>query len=135
MIKIGPAGIGHGEDTLPKLKKLGIKTAEVEFVRQVYMTNSKAKQMGEIAEKNNIQLSVHAPYYINLNSEDKSKVRASRKRILDSCERGHHLGAKYIVFHPGYFGKREKKETFENIKNELLEINKTIKQRSYKKMP
>jgi deoxyribonuclease IV len=132
MIQIGTAGIGNGIDTLPEMEKAGIRIAEVEFVRQVYMTNEKAKLLKPIAKKHKVQLSIHAPYYINLNSTEKAKIAASKKRILDSCERGHHLGANYIVFHAGYVGKMTREETFENIKQQLLELNDKLKEKKYK---
>lgn len=132
MIRIGPAGIGAGVDTIPKLKELGISIAEVAFVHSIYMDNEKAKLIGEIAKKNKFQLSIHAPYYINLNSDEKAKVEASKRRILQSCERGHYLGAKYIVFHPGYTGKNTREETYNHIKEQMLELQKTIKQNKWK---
>ncbi|MAG78464.1 endonuclease IV [archaeon] len=132
MIQIGTAGIGSGIDTLPEMEKAGIKVAEVEFVRNIYMTNEKAKLLNPIAKKHKVQLSIHAPYYINLNSEEKAKVTASKKRILDSCERGHHLGVNYIVFHAGYVGKMTREQTYENIKNNILDLQDKIKEKKYK---
>jgi len=131
-IKVGPAGIGSGTENIPKLKELGMSIAEVEFVHSIYMDNNKAKLLNPIAKKNKVQLSVHAPYYINLNSIEKPKVHASKKRILDSCERGHHLGANYIVFHAGFVGKMTREETFDNIKEQLLDLQKTIKEKKWK---
>ena len=132
MIQVGPAGIGSGIDTLPLFEKHEIKIAEVEFVRNVYMTNEKAKLLNPIAKKHKVQLSIHAPYYINLNSEEKAKIAASKKRILDSCERGHHLGANYIVFHAGYVGKMTREQTYENIKNNILDLQDKIKEKNWK---
>tara|TARA_Y100000310_G_scaffold340067_1_gene434661 strand:+ start:1195 stop:1950 length:756 start_codon:yes stop_codon:yes gene_type:complete len=126
MIKIGVAGIGNGE-VIPKLVENGIVAGEVEFVRQVYMNNSKAKKIGELAKKNKFALSVHAPYYINLNSDDKKKVHASMFRIAQSCERGHYLGAKNIVFHPGYLGKMSREETYENVKARMFELKERVR--------
>ena len=110
MIKIGVAGIGNGLDTIPEFVKKGILAGEVEFVRQVYMKNDKAKVVGQLAKENKFELSVHAPYFVNLNSAEKVKVDASIKRIVDSCERAHHLGAKNVVFHSGYYGKDSKEK-------------------------
>lgn len=132
MILIGPAGIGNGIDTLPRLKELNIRIAEVEFVHSIYMNNSTAKNLNSISKVNDVQLSIHAPYFINLNSEEKAKIEASKKRILDTCERGHYLGANYIVFHAGFFGKINKQQTFENIKNAILDIQKIIKENNWK---
>ncbi len=129
MIRLGPAGNIEQYDTistLQKLKDLELQAKEVEFVRQVYMKNEMAKEVGKKAEELNIKLSIHAPFFINLASEEKDKVIASKKRILDSCERAHYLKATHVVFHPAYFGKRDREETFEIVKNEVLDMIETI---------
>ena len=55
----------------------------------------------------------------------------SKKRILDSCEIGHHLQARYVVFHPGYFGKKSSEETYKKIKKEILYLQKYIKSKKW----
>lgn len=127
-ILLGPAGssgLGN-EQGLLKCKELGLEALEVEFTYGVKMKNEEAKRIGELAKNLDISLSVHAPYYINLNSEEKAKIHASKKRILDSCERGHHLGAKFIVFHAAFYGKKSKEETYKIVKEAILDLQKTI---------
>jgi len=133
MIYLGPAGVG-GETLqgLQHIKDVGLNAVEIEFVRQVYMTNEVAKQAGALIKKLKLKTSIHAPYFINLASEEKPKIHASINRILQSCERGHYLGADYIVFHPGYYGKKNPTETYEIIKNAILDMQKTIKQKKWK---
>lgn len=132
MIYLGPAGVG-GETLqgLQHIKDIGLNAVEIEFVRQVYMTNEAAKLAGSLIKKLKLKTSIHAPYFINLASEEKPKVCASMNRILQSCERGHYLGAEYIVFHPGFYGKRSKEETYELIKNAILDIKKKIKKQRW----
>ena len=111
MIKIGPggtAGLGY-EDGLKEIKKLGLSALEVEFTHSVHMKNETAKVVGELAKKNKIDLSVHAPYFINLASKEKPKIKASIQRILNSCEKAHYLGATHVVYHSGFFKDREPK--------------------------
>jgi len=133
MIKLGPggtSGLGY-TDGLNEIAKLSLAALEVEFTYGVKMPNSVAAEVGALAKKLNISLSVHAPYYINLNSEEKAKVQASKVRILQSCERAHHLGAKYIVFHAAYYGKDSKESVYEAVKQQILDLNKTIKQKGW----
>ena len=128
MIKLGPAGtsgLGY-EEGLQECKKLNLQAMECEFTYGVRMKNDEAKKVGELAKKLSISLSVHAPYYINLNSEEKPKIYASKTRILQSCEKGHYLGAKYIVFHAGFYGKEDKEKTYQDIKKEIIDLQKTI---------
>ena len=135
-IKIGPVGIGSVTDvekTFEEYKKLGIKCAEIPFTYGVYIkTRETANKVKKAAEKFGIELSIHAQYWINLNSEDFEKIEASKKRILKSCEVGHWLGAKNIVFHAGFYGKKSKEESYENIKNRILEMQEVIKKNKWK---
>ncbi|MBU0614737.1 MAG: TIM barrel protein [Nanoarchaeota archaeon] len=133
MIRIGPAGsFGLGNlEGIGHAKELGLSAFEVEFTYGVRMSNAEAKKIGALAKELGIILSVHAPYYINLNSVDKEKIVASKKRILDSCERGANLGATHIVFHAGFYGKIDKETTYQNIKKEVFELLKTIKDKGW----
>lgn len=131
-IKLGPAGSGGNTLTgVEHVKEIGLQAMEVEFVRGVHMSNELAKEVGKSAEKLKIELSVHAPYFINLNSAEKEKREASKKRIIISCERANHLGAKTVVFHAGYYGKMSKEETFDNICEAIKDISSEIKKRKY----
>jgi deoxyribonuclease-4 len=86
------------------------------------MSLDTAKVLGDLAKKSNISLSVHAPYFINLASEEKAKIHASIKRILDSCERAHYLGATHVVYHSGFYGKSDHKK----IRDIIVENTKLI---------
>src|SRR3989344_469073 len=131
-ILIGPAGTGGDSlNGLDIIKKKGLDACEIEFVRGVKMSNELAKKVGNQARKLGLELSVHAPYYVNLASEDSIKRKASIKRILDSCERGHYLGAKKIVFHPGYYIKDNKEKTFEVISDSISQMLDLIKSKEW----
>ena len=133
MIRLGPAGTGG--DSLKGIQEIhdsGLNAVEIEFTYGVRMSVELAKKCGEVAKKLGMYLSVHAPYYINLASEDKKKIEASKKRILESCEKGHYLGAKYIVFHPGFYVKYNKEECYAMIKKSILEIQNEIKKKGWK---
>ena len=84
MVKLGVAGIGNGIDTIPEFVKKGILAGEVEFVRQVYMKNDNAKEVGLVAKENDFELSVHCPYFVNLNSDEKVKIEASQLSLLSN---------------------------------------------------
>jgi deoxyribonuclease-4 len=133
IINLGPAG-STGKGTLEGIrdvKRLGLQAMEVEFVRGVKMSNGLAKECGAEAKRLGIELSVHAPYYINLASEDPKKQKESVQRILDSCERGHYLGAREIVFHPAYFGKGNKEKIFQITKGHILDMQETIRKKGW----
>jgi deoxyribonuclease-4 len=145
-IKIGPSGLGgveEGEEIIEEYNKNGFENCEVAFTHSVYMNKEQAEKIGKIAKEKKVNLSIHAPYFVNLNSEEKPKIHASMQRILKCCEIGHHLGAKSIVFHSGYYGKdfakaktsedkkKVEEETFQNIKKRILEMIETIKEKKW----
>ncbi len=134
MIRLGPAGspMKSTLDGLGYIEKIGLNAMEVEFTYGVRMQNKLAKEIGKLAERLDIKLSVHAPYYINLASAEKQKIEASKKRILDSCERAHYLKASHVVFHPGFYGKLSDKECYEMIKKEIIEMQDIIRENKWK---
>ena len=130
-ILLGPAG-SPAKSTLEgvsKVKELGLQAMEIQFTHGIKMGLDLAKQIGEANRKLGVKLSIHAPYYINLFSEDREKARASRQRILDSCERAHLIGASPVVFHAGYYGKRSKEDTYAMMLEEMEEMMKFVKEK------
>ena len=136
MIIFGPAGIGGVKEAIFNLEsfhKLGLKACEIAFTYGIYIKNDKdALEIGKKARELGIKLSIHAPYWLNLNSEDKEKIEASKKRILDCCKIGEIMGAEIVVFHAGFYSKMSKEETFQNIKRVVLEILSEIKKNNWK---
>ncbi len=134
--KIGPAGLGginEAIDNLHIFHKNKLSACEIAFTYGVYIKKQEdAEKIGNEAKKLGIQLSIHAPYWINLNSEELKKIQDSKKRIIDCCKIGNWLGAKVVVFHPGYYGKSEKEKTYEQIRKEILEIKQIIRQNNWK---
>lgn len=130
MIRIGPARIGGKKEAISNLgyyKKNNIKAAEVAFTYGIYLKENDAIKIGKKAKQLNIKLSVHAPYWINLNSKEKLKIKQSKQRILQTAKIGEKLQATHVVFHPGYYGNISKEQTYENIKNEILDLKKATK--------
>jgi len=136
LIRFGPAGLGGTKEAtanLEEYKNLGLGACEIAFTYGIYIKNKKqAQEIGKKARELGIKLSIHAPYWINLNSKEKIKIEQSKQRILQCCEIGHYLGAYRIVFHPGYYGKMEKEETYNNIKKAILEMQEVRKKKSWK---
>lgn len=133
-ILLGPAGLGGVKEATKNLQsftKLGLNACEVSFTHSVYLKNQDAVKIGEVAKKLNIKLSIHSSYYINLASKEKEKVEASKKRILDSCERAHCMGASSVVFHPAYFGGQDKENVFQITKKAIVDMLKTIKKNKW----
>lgn len=130
-IRFGPGGLGPVKEAvsnLEKFHKLGIRACEIEFTYGIYIHEKDASLIAKKAKELDIKLSIHAQYWINLNSEDKQKIEQSKKRIIDCCKIGYLLGARNVVFHPGFYGKYNKEESYQVIKEAVLDLQKHIKE-------
>ncbi|MDA0524658.1 TIM barrel protein [Methanococcoides alaskense] len=103
-----------------RIAELGLDCMELEFVRGVRMKEETAANVRQAAEEENVALSVHAPYYINLNSAEEEKIEASIERIYQSARIGALCGASSIVFHPAYYLGQSSEKVMEKV-NGLLE--------------
>lgn len=128
MIQVGPAGSGGlgNFEGIRKAARMKLDCMEVEFTYGVRMSVEDALQAGALARAKGITLSVHAPYYINLASDEKEKIQASKQRILDSCNRAHSLGARNVVFHAGFYQTKTAGKTYALIKKAIVEIQDKI---------
>ncbi len=86
-----------------KLREMGLDAMEYEAVRGVKINEEKAKLFGEEARRNDILLSLHAPYFINLASAKEKTIENSIKRLNASIQAANWMGAYVVVFHPGYY--------------------------------
>lgn len=137
-IFLGPAGVptvSKDRSTLGGLKTvsgLGLNSMEVEFVRGVKMSPALAEEVGQMAKNLKIGLSVHAPYYINLCSQKKQVIEASKRMILDSADRGERMGAGAIAIHTAYYSGFSPEQTFDKVKEGLHDIIDEMKSKGMK---
>jgi len=86
------------------IRTLGLNALELGWVRSVRVGEKTCANIKAAGEENDVVISVHAPYFINLNADDEEWPK-SRKRLMDAAHFGNLAGATDIVFHPGsYFG-------------------------------
>ncbi len=114
-------------DGIRRVKELGLGAMELEFVRGVKMSRSTAQEVRILASSLGVILTAHAPYYINLNSQDQDKLRASIQRILETARVGSESGAFSIVFHPAYYGNSTPQEVYKRVRDALRYIVKVLK--------
>lgn len=135
MKHFGPAGLGPVKDAISNLEKyheLGLEACEIAFTYGIYIKKEEdAVRIGKRAKELGIKLSIHAPYWINLNSAEEKKIDESKKRILDCCKIGELMGAHRVIFHPGYYGKIDREISYQNIKNRILEMQEEIQRENY----
>jgi deoxyribonuclease IV len=85
-------------------KSIGLDALELGWVQSVRVTEATCALIKSTGAEQGVSLSVHAPYFINLNATDEEWPK-SRKRLMDAAHYGFLAGATDIIFHPGsYFG-------------------------------
>lgn len=66
-------------------------------------------------------MSAHGSYFINLNADEIEKQEKSMERIIKGAEGLKQVQGRSLIFHPGFYLKDSKEETFktilENLKN------------------
>jgi len=105
MIQFGTAGKPRSAKNLEKgmvvLREMGLDALELQFGRGIMLKGDTLIKISQAASDNNIRLSAHAPYYINLNSEKPETIEKSKNWILDTLETAEQAEANIIVVHAG----------------------------------
>ncbi len=81
---------------------LGLDALELAWVQGVRIGEAACAAIQQAAIEHGVALSIHAPYYINLNAEE-SKWPRLRQYLMDAAQYGHLAGATDVVFHPGSY--------------------------------
>lgn len=121
-LRIGTAGIPASTkprstaNAVKRLAELGLRHLEMEFVRGVKMGQDTAKEIRALAEEHDISLTVHAPYYVNLNSAESQKISASKDRIIQAARVGAWAGATSVTFHAAYYHDDDPEEVYGRVK-------------------
>lgn len=99
-----PKKPGGSVGAIARLAELDLKALELGWVRSVRISEQACADIKATALEQDVLISVHAPYYINLNADEQEWPK-SRQRLADAAHYGYLAGATDIVFHPGsYFG-------------------------------
>src|SRR5262245_36611092 len=83
-------------------KSIGLNTFELGWVQSVRVSEETCAAIKQTAAEQKVTLSVHAPYFFNLNATDEEWPK-SRKRLMDAAHYGNLAGATDIIFHPGSY--------------------------------
>ena len=101
-------------------QKLG--AYEYQCSRGVTIREETARSIGEQAKAHGILLSIHAPYYINLSTEDDTIAGNTRKHMLKSLQAAQWMGADRVNFHIGGPGKQPRAVGLERAKRLFASI-------------
>lgn len=127
-IFLGPGGIGieAKERTtiggIEHVSKIGLNALELEFVRKVYLTKKTAPEVRDSAKELGISLTAHSPYAINLCSNAKPIVDASKRMIVEVLEIGEIIGVECAATHAAYYSGLNSKQSIETLKGNIGDI-------------
>ena len=131
MIKFGPsgnsesfyaAGYSHTEEAAAFVKERGLDCFEYSFGRGVRMSEEKALSIGEAFREAGVEISVHAPYFVNFANPDDEMAQKSFGYVLDSARALKRMGGKRLVFHPAAQGKMEREKAVELCEERLKRL-------------
>ena len=121
MVLFGPAGNsdafhleGHTSslESAKWVKDKGLDLFEYSFGRGYRMSSDMGQQIGQNFKKEGIELSLHAPYYINFANPDEEMFNKSLGYMKTGIKFMHNMGANRLVFHPGSCGKESRENAY-----------------------
>lgn len=131
-LRFGPAGIPlayKGKSLAEGIEyaaKLSLNALEVQFTRGVRGRKEEWFKARKSAEKNDVLLSCHAPYWINCCSAFKEKQNIAIRNLMQTARAAEVLGAYIIVFHPGYYQDLGKEKAGKNAVILLKAVEKKM---------
>lgn len=103
-------------------KSLGINAMELEWVQRVPPNEERMFEIRKTAGELGMYLTVHAPYYVNLNSPDEAKLAASKKRVLDALRMSELAGVKSVCVHAAFNLGQEPEKVYDNVRRAVDDI-------------
>ena len=93
----------------------------VRWGQKPQMKREDAERLGVEAGKNDVLVSMHGSYYVNLSGK-KEVVEASKRRLVACATAAQWMRAYVVVFHMGFYGRFEKSYAFKNCVKALKDI-------------
>lgn len=143
MIKFGPSGNSDSfyeqggkrtAEAMKWVKDMGLDAYEYSCGKGARISEETAAEIGEQAVKYGIEVSVHAPYYINLANFHKDKRDASNEYIYSTLKVARLMGGRRVVFHPGAYMKLEPGQALQIAQAQLKEVIAGMDERGFSDM-
>ena len=113
-------GKGSYPEAFGILKDLNLDGMEMEFVHGVRITDKSKDFIKSNSE--NLVITAHGPFYINLNSKEEEKIDASVGRIIDTARVAEDVGAYSITYHAAFYMGKDKEIVYNQVKNQTQRI-------------
>jgi deoxyribonuclease IV len=110
MLRFGPAGYPRGAkdgaNAVELVRDHGLDALELQFGRQVNLSDERAAAIRRKAEEFDVRLSAHAPYYISFNSVPETYEK-SKEWVMRTARVAAKAGAWIIVIHAATYAGKE----------------------------
>lgn len=113
------AGLKHTHQAPKWVAEYGLDAYEYQGGNGIYGSKEMFAKIGDEANKHNIKVSLHAPYYISLSSVEDDKRFKSIEYINKSIETAELMNAYLIVVHSGSAAKLTRDEAMNYAKDTL----------------
>ncbi|HUG75277.1 MAG TPA: non-homologous end-joining DNA ligase, partial [Acidimicrobiia bacterium] len=107
---------------LDALVARGHTAHELSFTQGFPWKEKRCRAFGSAAAERGVSLSIHAPYFAVLTSDDPDKAKLTRSAVEHSMKIGAALGARVIVAHTGYTRGRTPEALHELVAESLAVI-------------
>src|ERR671933_81759 len=130
MLHYGPARVPSRESpeaAIELLQERGFTACEIDFEGKFWMDYAWAEHFGELADANDIVLSVHAPIAGFMGHAERGKKLNMAVGMLDhSAGIAVAAGAELVVFHPGFLLNRTREEAIDSVVEQLGELRERL---------
>jgi deoxyribonuclease-4 len=114
------------ENGLRRIKELGLGGMEIEYVRGIIMDYGRMCRLGDLARSLGLILTAHAPYNINLYTNERETIRKSYRNILDTARILAQAGGYSVVFHAAYYMGTKPAEVYPAVGKHLKHLSDII---------
>jgi deoxyribonuclease IV len=130
-VKFGPAGNpinykGKTPSVCSYINTIGLDAYEYQATYGVKISKQSALALKKNSNENDVLVSMHAPYYINLSSNKDDVIERSVKRLVQAAKASEWMGAYRTVFHPGFYTTYTPYEAMERCKNSIEKIQEAL---------
>lgn len=115
------------ENGIKRVRELGLDAMEFEFVRNVYVKKEQTAHLKQIAQQNNIVLTCHGQYWVNLTSLENTKIKQSIDRMLDAARIVHACGGWSITWHLAFYLGQPKEKVQKLVTERVKSVVKTLR--------
>ena len=116
---------------IEQVRKLGLENMELEFVHSVNIAENKTAEVKEAAKNNDVELTCHGQYFINLNSLERAKLEASKHRIYQAAKIASLCGAKSMTMHAAYYMGQDSELVYQKVKEGIKEVLRRLNEEGH----